>query len=100
MIPQEKSSEPKDEPIVLSFNWTSWPFVEVGDEHSLSLREQLHPALVSDLEAWCEFMLQNYNEDEGFLSAEAEQFSNAEYLELAGRLEASKIRFITINWWS
>ncbi|SCX05473.1 hypothetical protein SAMN05216534_0400 [Candidatus Aquiluna sp. UB-MaderosW2red] len=51
MIPQEKSSEPKDEPIVLSFNWTSWPFVEVGDEHSLSLREQLHPALVSDLEA-------------------------------------------------
>lgn len=83
-----------------SFNWTSWPFVEVGDSSSPTLREELDPNLVKDLQGWCEFMLANFNERDGFSSKQAEDWANNQYENLCRRLKASEIAFNTDNWWN
>lgn len=83
--------------IVFSFNWTRWPFVEVGD---YSLRNQLEPNLVSDLQGWCDFMLANFDERDGFSSSQAKERATHQYENLCRRLEANKIAFSTDNWWS
>jgi len=87
-------------PLVFSFNWTSWPFVELGDSSSPTLRKQLDHALVSDLEDWCDFMLQNFSETEGFSSGSADQIANDQYIRLARRLEDAGVRFERDIWWN
>lgn len=83
-----------------SFNWTRWPFVEVGEPSSSNLKDQLEPNLISDLQDWCDFMLSNFDERAGFSSSQARARANKEYELLCRRLEASNIVFNPDNWWS
>lgn len=87
-------------PLKFSFNWTPWPFVEVGNSSLPDLKDRLEPTLVSGLQEWCAFMLANFNERDGFSSKQAEDWANNQYENLCRRLEASEIDFNTDNWWS
>ena len=82
-----------------TFNWTPWPFVEIGDHEDGGLRGRLDPELVSDLEAWSLFMLENFDERTGFSSEQAELMANDQYQDLARRLRAENLVFDTCVWW-
>jgi hypothetical protein len=82
-----------------TFNWTTWPFVEIGDLEDGGLRSRLDPELVSDLEAWSLFMLENFDEITGFSSEQAELVANDQYQDLARRLRAENLAFDTCVWW-
>jgi hypothetical protein len=90
----------KDLVPTFSFNWTTWPFVEVGDPTLPGLAERLDSQLVSDLQDWCQFMLANFHERDGFSSTQAEVVANREYESLSQRLVASNVRFTKDTWWS
>jgi hypothetical protein len=64
------------------------------------LREQLDPSPVSDLKSWCEFMLANFDEREGFLSEQAEDWANNQYEILCSRLEVDHLVFTKDSWWN
>ena len=86
--------------VEFSFNWTRWPFVEVGDASSSNLRDQLEPELVSDLQDWCDFMLATFDERDGFSSSQVKARANHKYELLCRRLEAANIVVTKNNWWS
>ena len=64
------------------------------------LRERIDPELTSDLEAWCDFMLANFDERAGFLSDQAEVWANDQYESLARRLRSKNLVVTTDKWWS
>ena len=83
-----------------TFNWSTWPFVEIGDLEGGGLRSRLKPELVADLEAWSLFMLENFDERTGFSSEQAETVANDQYLALAKRLRDENLAIDTCVWWS
>jgi hypothetical protein len=83
-----------------TFNWSTWPFVEIGDLEDGGLRSRLKPELVADLEAWSLFMLENFDERTGFPSEQAENEANDKYQELTRRLRSENLIFTTSTWWS
>lgn len=83
-----------------TFNWSTWPFVEIGDLQDGGLRSRLRPELVADLEAWSLFMLENFDERNGFSSEQAENVANDQYLDLAKRLRDENLAIETCVWWS
>jgi hypothetical protein len=83
-----------------TFNWSTWPFVEIGDLEDGGLRSRLKPELVADLLAWSLFMLENFDERTGFSSEQAETVANDQYLALAKRLRDENLAIDTCVWWS
>lgn len=83
-----------------TFNWGSWPFVVVDEELEEKLLTQIDSELKADLISWCDFMLNNFNEDRGFSSDEAEVWANSQYEKLAERLRSKGLVITTDNWWS
>lgn len=89
-----------EQPHHFSFNWTSWPFVEVGDQAAPELRDILDAQLQVDLIQWSQFMLENFDEEDGFKSLEAAEVANKQYENLCERLRNSGLTLTTANWWS
>jgi hypothetical protein len=89
-----------EQPYHFSFNWTSWPFVEAGDQNAPDLRNILDAQLQVDLKKWSQFMLENFDEEDGFKSLEAAEAANKQYENLCERLRNSGLTLTTANWWS
>lgn len=85
---------------VFSFNWTTWPFVEVGDSKSPTLQEFLPENLVHELKCWSLDFLANFDEKTGFSSCEAKTRVNSEYERLCVVLKNLGIKFRAHDWWS
>ena len=83
-----------------SFNWTLWPFVEVpGDPIVLQLAAISKP-LRTDLIQWCEMMLENFDEIDGFRNTEIMNDMNHRYEELCERLTREGVTFTKDVWWN
>jgi hypothetical protein len=88
----------KLEPIRFSYNYSSWPFVELGDRPSID--ESISDKLAHDLTVWANNMDKFFDYEKGFASAEVREKLNAEYLVLSERLKAEGIDNVTDLWWS
>jgi hypothetical protein len=86
------------EPIRFSYNYSSWPFVELGDRPSIE--ESISDELAHDLMVWASKMELSFSHETGFASPEAGQVLNAEYLVLSERLKAEGVDNVTDLWWS
>jgi len=85
---------------VFSFNWTTWPFVEVGDSVSPALQNVLPEALVDEIKAWSEYFLETFDENTGFSTPYAKSKVNREYDRLCKMLDDLGISYRANNWWS
>ncbi|MEY4742908.1 MAG: hypothetical protein RIR34_247 [Actinomycetota bacterium] len=85
-------------PIRFSYNYGSWPFVELGDLPPIA--ESISDELAHDLKAWAKKMDKFFDYETGFASPEVGQRLNAEYLVLSERLKAEGVDNVTDLWWS
>jgi hypothetical protein len=85
-------------PIRFSYNYGSWPFVELGDLPPIA--ESISDELAHDLRAWVKKMDKFFDYETGFASPEVGQGLNAEYLLLSERLKAEGVDNVTDLWWN
>lgn len=82
-----------------SFNWSTWPFVEIVGDPIIAELQSISPQLRSDLRSWCGQMLENYDELRGFKDGQIQEKLNVEYENLCLRLEAEGVHFTKDIWW-
>lgn len=83
-----------------SFNWTLWPFVEIDGEPIVLELARISPKLRTDLVDWCEQMLQNFDELNGFKNPQIQAKLNQSYEELCVRLTDEGVHFAKSIWWN
>lgn len=85
---------------VFSFNWTTWPFVEVGDSKSPTLQQTLPTNVANEIQEWSTYFLENFDEKSGFSSLEAKVKITSEFERLCLVLDLLDVKFRADNWWS
>ena len=83
-----------------TFNWSLWPFVEIEGDPIVSELASITPKLRADLVQWCDLMLQNFDENEGFRDATLQKDLNQRYFDLCDRLVDEGVHFSKDTWWN
>ena len=94
----KRARQKEFEPIRFSYNYSSWPFVELG--HRPPIEESISDELAHDLRAWVKRMENFFDYEIGFATPDVGQRLNAEYLMLSERLKAEGVDNVTDLWWS
>jgi hypothetical protein len=90
----------QNQPVVFSFNWTLWPFVETGHEGESGIKDLIPDSLTVELQNWSIYFLENFTSEAGFSSQNSKFWINTEYENLSKKLKSYGVIFTENKWWN
>jgi hypothetical protein len=82
-----------------SYNYSKWPFVEIGDDFEQEQLSKIDNDLRLALSSWALYMQLHFDDGLGFDSTQSRESALREYRLLCNRLLEAGVKFRTDLWW-